>query len=116
MEDQEWSRSLFETLTSNQVSRNKHYTKFSNDGFRAIHRRFQVVSSLKREAGKLVTDPKSACWITSNGESPVFHMESPRLFYKRAVTLKHHEWEWLLQQQEVQKLLKASSFNTLALD
>jgi len=116
MVDKDWSRALFESLTSNRVSRNKYYTKFTTAGFRAVHRRYMIVSSLKREAARLATDPQSICWVTSDGDDPVFHMESPRLAYKREVALKDHEWEWLLQQQEVQNLLKSSSHNTLALE
>lgn len=111
----QFESALFERLTSSLVSRNKYYTKFTNDGFRAVHRRYRVVSSLKKEAGKLAIDTNSVCWITSDGNDIVFHMESPQLFYKRAVALKHHEWEWLLQQQEVRQLLKESSLNTRSL-
>lgn len=103
---QDWNRNLFQTLTSNKVSRNKYFTKFTGKWFRAVHKRYRVVASLKREAARLGAIPDSLCWISSNGDGLLFHLRSPRLMYAREVALQSYEWEWLHQQEEVQSLLK----------
>lgn len=105
---QEWNRSLFETLTSNRLSRNKYFTQFTNDWFKAVHRRFRVVTSLKQDAGRLGSIPDTHCWISSEGDDLLFHLQSPRLSYKRVVALQPYEWEWLVQQKEIQTLLNES--------
>lgn len=114
---QAWNRTLFETLTSNQVSRNKYFTKFTNKWFKAVHRRYRTVVSLKREAGRLAAIPDSSCGISNEGEGAVvqvvFTLESPRLGYTRTVTLETYEWEWLQQQQEVQSLLQGKPLKAL---
>jgi len=111
----DWSRTLFETLTSNRASRNKFFSQFANDAFREIHKRYRIVSALKKEAARLNAVPESHCWVSSEGEEPVLHMESPRLFYKRSVGLKPHEWEWLLAQEEIQYLLRCGANETRVL-
>ena len=49
---QEWNRRLFESLTSNRLSRNKYFSQFANDWFKAVHKRYLIVASLKKEAGR----------------------------------------------------------------
>lgn len=114
---QDWNRSLFETLTSNRVSRNKYFTKFTNKWFKAVHRRYRTVVSLKREAGRLAAIPDSSCNFCNEGEGVivqvVFQLESPRLGYSRTVTLETYEWEWLRQQEEVQSLLQVKPWEAL---
>ena len=38
----------------------------------------------------------------------LFHMQSPRLSYKRVVALQPYEWEWLVQQEAIQALLSTA--------
>lgn len=103
----EWNRTLFETLTSNRLSRNKFFEQFRNDWFKAVHRRYRVVSSLKLDAARLGSIPDTNCWVSANGDGLLFHLQSPRLSYKRVVALQSYEWEWLVQQKEIQCLLSA---------
>lgn len=110
----EWNRQLFETLTSNRVSRNKYYAQFANESYKAVHSRYRVVTSLKREAGRLAKVHDTGCWVAREGEQLLFHLHSPRLFYKRAVALEHHEWEWLHAQQEIQTLLGTTQQTALS--
>ena len=104
----DWDRTLFETLTSNRLSRNKYLAQFANQWFMAVHRRFRVVSSLKKDAERLRSIPETNCWISGEGEGLEFHLQSPRLRYKRVVALRPHEWEWLGRQKEIQTLLSAN--------
>lgn len=106
---QEWNRSLFETLTSNRLSRNKFFTQFTNEWFKAVHRRFRVVTSLKQDAGRLGSIPETHCWVSSEGDGLLFHLQSPRLSYKRVVSLQPYEWEWLVRQKEIQTLLSTNT-------
>lgn len=109
----EWNRSLFETLTSNRLSRNKHYAQFANSWFKAVHRRFRVVASLKKDAERLGCIPDTNCWISdNNGDGLLFHLQSPRLSYKRVVVLQPYEWEWLARQEEIRSLLSDASRST----
>ena len=110
---QEWNRSLFETLTSNRLSRNKYFTKFTHDWFRAVHRRYRMVASLKTEAARLEAIPETLCWISNNGDGLLFHLQCPRLGYKRVVALQPYEWEWLIQQKEIRILLKYEAQDAL---
>jgi hypothetical protein len=109
----EWDRTLFESLTSNSLSRNKYFTQFANHWFRAVHRRFRVVSSLKKDAQRLGSIPETNCWVCEEGDGLVFHLQSPRLSYKRVVALQPYEWEWLVRQKEIQSLLSANPRNAL---
>ena len=102
----EWNRRLFETLTSNRLSRNKYFTKFASEWFQAVHRRYRIVASLKREAARLGAIPGSNCWVSDQGNGLLFHLQSPPLRYRRVVALQPYEWEWLFQQQEIQSLLQ----------
>jgi hypothetical protein len=104
---QDWNRSLFQSLTSNRLSRNKYFTKFAAGWSRAVHRRFRVVASLKRDAERLGTVPDTNCWIRAEGDGLWFHLQSPRLSYKRVVALQPYEWEWLAQQEAIRALLNA---------
>ena len=104
---QDWERTLFETLTSNKVSRNKHFAQFANGWFKAVHRRFRVVASLKKDAERLGSIPETNCWVSTNADGLLFHLQSPRLSYKRVVALQPYEWEWLGQQKAIQALLNA---------
>jgi hypothetical protein len=106
---QEWDRSLFESLTSKRLSRNKYFAQFSTDWFRAVHRRFRVVASLKKDAERLGGMPETCCWIEREGEGLLFHLQSPRLGYKRVVALQPYEWEWLARQEEIRTLLSADT-------
>jgi len=105
----EWDRTLFETLTSNRLSRNKYFAQFNNDWFKAVHRRYRVVASVKKDAERLGTIPETNCWISSSADGLLFHLQSPRLSYKRVVALQPYEWEWLVQQKAIQLLLSANS-------
>lgn len=107
----DWNRSLFETLTSNKLSRNKYFTKFTNEWFRAVHRRFRVVASLKKDAQRLGTIPETMCWISTDGDGLLFHLQSPRLSYTRVVALQPYEWEWLARQEEIRSLLSETGGN-----
>ena len=109
----DWERSLFETLTSNRLSRNKYFTQFSNDWFKAVHRRFRVVTALKQDAGRLGSIPETHCWVSTEGAGLLFHLQSPRLSYKRVVALQPYEWEWLVRQKEIQSLLSANTRGAL---
>lgn len=109
----DWDRTVFETLTSNRLSRNKYFAQFANRWFKAVHRRFRVVASLKKDAQRLGSIPDTNCWISGEGEGLVFHLQSPRLSYSRAVALRPYEWEWLGRQQEIQSLLSANPRNAV---
>jgi len=114
MTDQEFSNlNIFRSLTSKVVSRNKDFARFSDNWFRRVHRRFQVVSSLVREAERLGGVPDSNCWISHQDDSVHFHLVSPRLLYSRIVILQLHEWEWLIQQSEIQLLYKTQPHQAL---
>jgi hypothetical protein len=104
----DWNRTLFETLTSNRLSRNKYFTQFTNDWYKAVHRRFRVVASLKKEAERLGGIPDTNCWVSASADGLLFHLQSPRLSYKRVVALQPYEWEWLVQQEAIQSLLSAN--------
>ena len=101
----DWNRSLFETLTSNKLSRNKYFTKFTNEWFKAVHRRYRVVASLKKDAERLGAIPETNCWVSDDGDALLFHLQSPRLSYKRVVALQSYEWEWLGRQEAIRSLL-----------
>lgn len=105
----EWNRSLFESLTSQRLSRNKYFAEFAKDWFKAVHRRFRVVTSLKKDAARLGSIPETHCWISREGEGLLFHLQSPRLGYKRVVALQPYEWEWLGRQEEIRSLLSADT-------
>jgi hypothetical protein len=109
----DWDRSLFETLTSNRLSRNKYFTQFNNAWFKAVHRRFRVVTSLRKDAERLGVIPDTNCWVSENGGGLLFHLQSPRLSYTRVVALQPYEWEWLVQQKEIQCLLSGNTGNAL---
>lgn len=114
MEDhQEWNRRLFETLTSNRVSRNKYFTEFANDRFKAVHRRFLTVLSIKKEAHRLGGIPETHCWIGDSKDGLSFHLHSPRLHYERVVALQPYEWEWLNRQDEIRVLIVQAPERTL---
>lgn len=108
---------MFQTLTSNRLSRNKYFTQFSNQWFKAVHRRYRIVTSLKNEAARLGSLPGTQCWISHNGDSTVrqlhFHLRSPRLNYSRVVALELYEWEWLEQQKEIRLLMQAQARDVL---
>ncbi len=104
---------MFETLTSNRLSRNKYFAKFTNDWFRAVHKRFRIVVSLRKDAERLGAVPESNCWVSEDGDGLLFHLQSPRLSYKRVVPLQRYEWEWLVQQEEIQSLLTAETRDAL---
>ena len=114
MEDRrEWDRTLFESLTSRRVSRNKFFAQFATQWFQSVHRRFRVVSSLQKDAQRLGGIPDTQCWISGEGESLVFHLQSPRLSYVRSVALRPYEWEWLGRQKEIQSLLSQAPRNAV---
>ena len=102
---QEWNRSLFETLTSNRLSRNKYFAKFATGWSKAVHRRYRVVVSLRKEAARLGAIPETSCWISVDGSAVLFHLQCPRLQYLRVVALQPYEWEWLGRQAEIKPLL-----------
>lgn len=112
-ERREWNRHLFHALTSKRLSRNKYFAKFSDGWFRAVHKRYRTVASLKREAERLAAVPETNCWISRESDALLFHLQSPRLSYKRVVALQPHEWEWLIQHDEIQQLLRARSHAAL---
>ena len=105
----EWERRLFESLTSNKLSRNKYFTQFGNEWFSVVHRRFRVVASLKKDAERLGGIPETNCWVSASAHGLLFHLQSPRLSYKRVVALQPHEWEWLMRQKAIQMLLSANA-------
>ena len=105
---QEWNRQLFESLTSNRLSRNKYFSQFTNDWFNAVHKRFRIVASLKKEAGRLGSLAGTVCWISNNGEGPIFHLKSTPLKYSREVPLQNYEWDWLAEQEEIRSLLQSN--------
>jgi len=107
------SRKLFRALTTRVVSRNKDFSRFSDSWVRTVHRRFQVVSSLVREAGRLGGVPDTNCWILRQGDAVRFHLTCPPLLYSRIVTLQPHEWEWLIQHPEIQVLFKSQPHQAL---
>ena len=107
------NRNIFKALTSRAVSRNKDFARFSDSWVRTVHRRYQVVSSLVRDAGRLGGIPETHCWIRHQDEVMQFHLTCPRLLYSRVVTLQPHEWEWLIQQQEIQALYKSEPHQVL---
>jgi len=109
----EWDRSLFESLTSSRLSRNKYYAQFTHEWFRAVHRRYRVVESLKHDARRLAVVPETNCWVSPDGDGLLFHLQSPRLSYKRVVALQSYEWEWLGQQEEIRSLLSADPHGPL---
>ena len=118
MEDrQEWNRNLFKALTSRQVSRNKFFARFSKGWFQSAHKRFKMVESVLSEAQRLSSVPETLCWISENeavGGGVLFHLNSPRLCYKRVVALEMHEWEWLVEKEVIQTLIKSASRETIS--
>ena len=105
---QEWNRRLFESLTSNRLSRNKYFSQFANDWFKAVHKRYRIVASLKKEAGRLGSLDGTVCWISNTGDGPIFHLESAPLQYSSEVALQTHEWDWLAKQEEIRALLQSN--------
>lgn len=114
----DWNRNLFESLTSNRVSRNKYFTQFTDVWFKAVHKRYRIVISLKREAGRLGGLQGTRCWISEDddpqGFDLLFHLQSPRLSYTRSVALQSYEWDWLVQQDEVRALLQSQPREALS--
>jgi hypothetical protein len=106
-ERHEWKRNLFQALTSKRLSRNKYFAKFSDHWFRAVHKRYRVVASLKAEAGRLGAIPGTNCWISRDEHGLHFHLHSPRMNYRRVVALQSYEWEWLIEQSEIQSLFRS---------
>ena len=110
---QEWNRRLFESLTSNRLSRNKYFGQFTNDWFNAVHKRYRIVASLKKEAERLGPLEGTACWISNNGDGTVFHLKSIPLQYSREVALQTYEWDWLAKQEEIRSLLQSNPRDAL---
>ena len=108
-----WIHNLFNALTSGDVSRNKDFSRFSDERKKTVHHRFVVANSLVQEARRLENVSGSHCWIDRQEEMVQFHLESPRLRYKRVVMLEPHEWEWLIQQKEIQVLFNSPSRQVL---
>ena len=101
----EWMRQFFNALTSKQISRNKNFAAFSSGWARFVHHRFRVMDALKSEAEKLGQIPGTTCWVTEEEGDLFFHLNCPRMHYKRVVALEGYEWDWLGQQSGVQALL-----------
>lgn len=104
----EWNRRLFENLTANRLSRNRYFAQFGNEWFKAVHRRYRVVASLKKDAERLGRIPETNCWVSDSAHGLLFHLQSPRLRYTRVVALQPYEWEWLGQQTAIRDLLCAN--------
>ena len=112
MEEQlEWMRQLFKALTSKQISRNRNFAAFSQGWSKLVHQRFQVVEALNREVDRLGRIPGTSCWVSENDEGLLFHLQCPRMYYKREVLLQGYEWEWLGKQNGVQALLNMKSLD-----
>lgn len=105
----EWMRHFFKALTSKQISRNKNFAAFAHGWARLVHHRFRVVDALRSEAERLADIPGTSCWVTEEGGELFFHLQCPRMHYKRIVALEGYEWEWLGQQSGVQALLEMKS-------
>lgn len=108
----EWMRHLFKALTSKQVSRNKNFAAFTNGWSRLVHHRYQVVEALRHEAERLAHIPGTSCWVSEDNGELQFHLQCPRMHYKRVVVLSGYEWEWLGRQSSVQGLLRVKSLQS----
>jgi len=108
-EKNEWTRNLFNALTTKQVSRNKNFSLFTSGWRKQVFRRFRIVCALRREAERLGRIPGSRCWVDHNQDGLHFHLSCPSLKYRRIVPLNNHEWEWLGSQRCVQDLLTVDS-------
>lgn len=101
----EWSRNLFQALATEKISRNKQFAYFSSGRPKAILARFRTVRALRQEAQRLGAIPGTYCWVGNNGNGLDFHLECPKMRYKRVVALNGFEWEWLGGQEGIQRLL-----------
>ena len=101
----EWMRNLFNALTSQTISRNRHFAAFSSGGAKQVLRRFRTIRALIREADRLAPVPGTRCWVSRHHGGMTFHLECPPLQYRHAVDLYQHEWEWLGGHESVQALL-----------
>lgn len=100
---------LFRAMTLHEVSRNKYYSSFAQEGFRRVHRRYRVVRALQREADRLAGIPGSCCRVLTKAGVLQVQLESPTLQYRREVALLPYEWEWLGEQKGIRLLLAAAN-------
>jgi len=105
----EWMRNLFEALSSNSLSRNKHYHALSGGWARSVHKRARTVFALKHEARRLQHLPDAQCWVSSGEDGLRFHMRCPGMNYQRIVAVYGYELDWLMRQDEVRRLLTTST-------
>ena len=105
----EWMRNLFDALSSQSLSRNKHYHALSSGWARTVHQRARTVFALRDEARRLQDLPEASCWVSSDDDGLHFHLDCPPMRYQRVVTVHGYELDWLMRQDEVQRLLVTSS-------
>jgi hypothetical protein len=101
----EWMRHFFKALTSKKISRNKNFAAFTKGWARFVHRRYRVMDALRSEVERLGRIPGTTCWVSEENGGLYFHLQCPRMHYKRIIALEGYEWEWLGQQSGVQALL-----------
>ena len=105
---EDWRRDLFQALTTQRVSRNRFPDTFAQGWSREVHRRFQTLRALKRDAERLQDIEGTLCWVTEHAEGRRFHLRCPALRYTRMVTVHEYELEWLMAQCAVRALLKVN--------
>ena len=108
----EWMRHLFKALTTKQISRNKNFATFTKGWSRLVHKRYRVVEALRSEADRLGRIPGTSCWVSESEGELYFHLQCPKMRYKRVVALNGYEWEWLGQQSSIQALLRVKSLES----
>ena len=106
---EEWRRNLFQALASQSISRNKFPDAFAQGWTKDVHRRFQNLRALKRDAEKFGGYAGTVCWVSRGDQGLRFHLHCPQLLYTRAVAVHNYELEWLIAQQGVRSLLDVKS-------
>jgi len=106
---EDWRRDLFEALTTRRVSRNRFPEAFAQGWSRDVHRRFQTLRALERDAVRLRDIEGTLCWITEHAEGRRFHLRCPALQYTRVVSVHEYELAWLMARGAVRALLKVKA-------
>lgn len=106
---EDWRRELFLALTTRRVSRNRFPETFAQGWSRDVHRRFQTLRALQRDAERLEGLEGTSCWITEHADGRRFHLRCPALHYMRMVAVHAYELEWLMAQRAVRALLNVKT-------
>ena len=113
----ELQRTLFEALTSKQVSRNKNYVLLGKGWQKTVWKRYLLVRTIAKEAEDLLNNAATRVRVVQKAQTEsypvVFFLSNAQRHYQRESHLLPHEWEWLQQQAGVKALLKAQPLHPI---